>query len=205
MKLLNELSPRVFLRKNHDEIDPTVISSMIAGDSMAFNRVFARYYDKIYRFTRSLIRVEADVEDLVQELFRNLWEKRDKIDPTKNFNGFLYRMARNLILDHLKANSIRQSYENDYTVNFAEHSEYINSEDLVMAKEVELVIRIAISQMPEQRRRIFELREYEGLSNEEIADRLMIQKATVANQLSLGRKDIKDILFFLVAILATPL
>lgn len=130
-------------------------------------------------------------------------EKRAKVDPARNFNGYIYRIARNAVIDHIRTETARSNYTSDYGVSFND-IDPVNSEDIVVADEVELIIKLTIASMPEQRRRIHEMRHYEGLSNEEIAERLCIQKATVAKQLTYGRADIRNALLGLLLMMMMP-
>ncbi len=180
------------LRVNNDVINREVIESLKAGDHMSYNRIYVKYHDQILRFIHSLIRSLGDAEELTQEIFVTLWAKKDQIDPAKNFNGYIYRMARNSVLNYIKARNVRAGSPLDAAQN--EISEYISSEDIVVAREVNLIIELAISRMPEQRKRIMEMSRKEGLSNEEIADRLCIKKSSVEKQISYARKELKEIL-----------
>ncbi len=187
------------IRYNRDNIGQEELSALRAGCETAYTRIFLKYYDKIKRFTRTLAKSETAAEEITQEIFKELWEKREKVDPSKNFNGYIYRIARNAVIDHIRSETARNNYTNEYST-LSDHVEYVNSEDIAVAEEVKILIQIAISGMPEHRRRIYEMKHNEGLSNEEIADRLCLQKTTVAKELSYGRADIRNVLGAFLAI-----
>ncbi len=188
------------MRTNHDRIDREVLNALKSGDEVAYTRIFIKYYDRIKRFALTLSKSEIAAEEIAQEVFAKMWEKHDRIDPSKNFNAYIYLMTRNMVIDFIRSEITRDSYTTDYTASL-DDIEHFNSEDIAVAEEVKLIIMLAISSMPEQRRRIYEMRHEEGLSNEEIADRLCIRKETVAKQLSYGKADIRNALGTLVSFL----
>ncbi len=186
------------LRVNNDTIDRKVIESLKAGDHMSFNRIYVRYHGQIMRFVNSLIKSFNDAEEITQQIFIAIWEKKEQIDPDKNFNGYMYRMARNSVINYCKARVARSAYPIDKQIDV---SEYVSSEDIVIAKEVDLIIELTIARMPQQRRKIFEMSRYEGLSNDEIADRLCVKKTTVEKQVSYAKKEIREVLAIFILLL----
>ncbi len=188
------------MRNNLDHIGRDVLQALRAGDEVAYTRIFIRYYDRIKHFALTLSKSEIAAEEIAQEVFSNIWEKRDRIDPSKNFNAYIYLITRNAVIDFIRSETTRDAYINDYTAS-VDDVVHFSSEDLAVAEEVRIIIMLAISSMPEQRRRIYEMRHEEGLSNEEIADRLCIRKETVAKQLSYGKADIRNALGSLTVLL----
>ncbi len=189
-----------FMRTNCDRIDKDMLEALKGGDEVAYTRVFIKYYDRIKRFALTLSKSEIAAEEIAQEVFKDIWEKRTRIDSSKNFNAYIYRMTRNAVIDFIRSEITRDAYTSDYTASL-DDVEHFNSEDMAVAEEVRLIIMLAISSMPEQRRRIYEMRHNEGLSNEQIADRLCIRKETVAKQLSYGKADIRNALGTLAVLL----
>lgn len=80
----------------------TTIEALQHGDHQAFEKVFLGYFDKVKYFLNGLLRSEADAEELAQDIFVNLWQNREAIDPQKSFNTYLYTIARNTALNYLK-------------------------------------------------------------------------------------------------------
>ncbi len=175
----------------HD-IPRGVLQALKEGNHDAYDEVYIRYRDPIYNFLKILTRSDVAAEEIAQEVFVNVWEKRDKINPAKNIKSYLYTIARNAALQYFNRQKVHGRFT-DFSAA-AGNSESVSSEELVIAKETEILIEIALSRMPAQRRRVFEMSHYEGLSNEIIAEQLEISKSNVTSHLSNARKDIKEVL-----------
>jgi len=172
------------------KIEKKTIQELRDGDHAAFEMVFIAYFNKVKHFINGLLRSEDDAEELAQELFVKLWINHDTINLEKSFSTYLYVMARNAAINFLKSKFVRESYAND----LSNTEEYVNSEDILYAKETDLLIKMTVSQMPDRRKQIYKLSRNEGLTNDEIASQLNISKKTVENQLSLALKELRNII-----------
>lgn len=160
------------------------------GDHKAFEAIFLAYYKRVKYFILGLVKSEEDAEELAQEVFVKLWTNRTSINVDKNLNTFIYVMARNMAFNFLKSKLVRESYSNDPS-----HTEETSSsEDIIYARETELLIKMTVNNMPERRKEIYKLSRDEGLTNDEIAAKLNISTKTVENQLSLALKELRKIL-----------
>lgn len=178
-------------------ITPETLNELREGSHEAYRTIYLTYKESIEFFLFKLTRSEEEAREITQEIFVNVWEKRRQVDTAKSIKSYLYSIAKNSALNYFAHQKVVERY---HTANpFTEEAGCVSDEQLI-ARETELLIEIAVSRMPKQRRRIFELSQYEGLSNEEIATRLEMNKLTVANHLANARKDIKDILtlFFIL-------
>ena len=72
------------------------------GQTHAFDQLFDRYSQRLYRFSKSLLKNHEDAEEIVQEVFFRIWEKRDDIDEKKSLQAFLFSIAYNLIIDKFR-------------------------------------------------------------------------------------------------------
>lgn len=134
---------------------------------------------------------EEEVSDMVQDIFFKIWTNRESISQVSSFKSYLFRMARNMIYDHFEHSLVKESYEKKQ-LNKPDYTELI--EDHLHVKELELLIDITIEQMPEQRKRIFIMSRKEGLTNEEIANQLSINKRTVENHITQALGDLRKML-----------
>ncbi len=171
------------------------------GDSFAFEVLFYKFSGKIKGFATKMVPTQIDPEEIVQEVFVKIWLQRETIYVDKNFQSFLFAIAKNLILDHLKSAVNRKLYfvgENFQQDLFTEEDT-----DLKFSAEAEDKLLGLIQQIPERRREIFVLSRFEGLSYKQIATKLNITENTVDSQirnaLSFLRKEFRKmaILFFL--------
>ena len=168
-----------------------ILVALKSGDHKAFEVIFVTYFNKVKYFINGLVKSESDAEELAQEVFVKLWVNRESIVIEKSFSSYLYVMARNAAFNFLKSKFVRDSYLNDQLHQNNEES--ATSDDVIVAKETELLLKIIVSKMPEQRRRIYEMSRNQGLKNDEIAAQLNISKKTVENQLSLALKELRQV------------
>lgn len=172
-----------------DGVSRDVLMKLSEGSHEAFELVFVTYFKKIKYFINGLIKSEEDAEELTQDIFVKLWTNREMINPDRSFGFFMYTMARNATFNFLKHKVVRDTYVSERVKD----EEVVSTEDVIYAREINLLISMAVSRMPEQRKKIYEMSRYAGLPNDEIASRLNLTKKTVENQLSLALKDLRKI------------
>ena len=177
-----------------------LLEKLKVGDTFAFEVLFYKYRNKIKGFATRLVPTQIDPEEIVQEVFVKIWLKKEYIDPEKNFQSYLFSIAKNLVLDHLKSAVNRKLY-------FVEEhfqQDLISEEDaeIQFSADTEERMLSLIQQIPERRREIFCLSRVDGLSYKQIAERLNITENTVdsqiRNSLTFLRKEFRKIitLFF---------
>lgn len=158
-----------------------LVKKLREGDSFAFEVLFYKYRNKVKGFAFRLIPVQIDPEEIVQEVFVKLWLKKEVVDPEKDFQSYLFAIAKHLILDHLRSAVNRKLYfvgeyfQQDLLVDEGVESPFDDD-----AKEK---LQQLINQIPERRREIFCLSRFEGLSYKQIAERLNITENTVDSQI----------------------
>ncbi len=172
-----------------------LLEKLKEGDAFAFEVLFYKYRNKIKGFATKLVPTQIDPEEIVQEVFVKIWLNKEHIDPKKNFQSFLFSIAKNLILDHIKSAVNRKLY-------FVEghlQQDLISEDDDEARFSVDMEERILnlIQQIPERRREIFCLSRFDGLSYKQIAERLNITENTVdsqiRNSLTFLRKEFRKI------------
>lgn len=177
-----------------------LLEKLKEGDTFAFEVLFYKYRNKIKGFATKLVPTQIDPDEIVQEVFVKIWLKKECIDPEKNFQSYLFSIAKNLVLDHLKSAVNRKLY-------FVEEhfqQDLISEEDaeIQFSADTEERMLSLIQQIPERRREIFCLSRFDGLSYKQIADKLNITENTVdsqiRNSLTFLRKEFRKIitLFF---------
>ncbi|HEY5509892.1 MAG TPA: RNA polymerase sigma-70 factor [Prolixibacteraceae bacterium] len=176
-----------------------LLEKLKEGDTFAFEVLFYKYRNKIKGFATKLVPTQIDPDEIVQEVFVKIWLKKESIDPEKNFQSYLFSIAKNLVLDHLKSAVNRKLYFVE------EHFQ----QDLITEKDAEIQFSAdteermlsLIQQIPERRREIFCLSRFDGLSYKQIAKRLNITENTVdsqiRNSLTFLRKEFRKIVTLL--------
>ena len=166
----------------------------LKADRKDFERIFRLYYGKVRNFISILVHSESDAEDIAQEVFIRLWEKKVPIRDIRSLDSYLYILSRNAALDHIRKDR-----------NFSEPvvlaviiSSGVEPDDAFLAMVLLFLIRMFVSTLPEKRRRIFEMSRYDGISNEDIAKSLGISRKTVENQIHLSLSELKKMLSLFV-------
>ena len=165
-------------------------------DKASLEEIYKQYWSKLYVYAFNVLRERKICEDIVQEIFVGLWIKRNDIQIS-NLDSYLYQSVKYQIFNHFR----RSKYKRQLMERLNEESRKYKIDESYEKKELKVHIKNAISKLPEQRRLIFQMSRYEGLSNKEISDNLNISLQTVKNQISESlkfiRKSLKNLYMFL--------
>lgn len=174
-----------------------ILHEIASGDNEAFKTLFEMFFPKVKVFLVKFLKDDKAAEDIAQDIFVKIWSMRQALPEIRSFNTYLYRMTRNAALNYLRDKKValeisELSIQDDKDIE----QEYYR-------KEKELLIRLVVDQMPPQRRKVFTMSRYMGMTNDQIAKSLGISKHTVENHLSLSLRELRDLLvafalFFLI-------
>ena len=127
---------------------------------------------------------------MTQEVFYKVWANREMMREVKSCKAYLFTVARHMIYNHYEHNLVKEKY----ALSQLDRSDIYEPEQDMFAKDLSLLIDLVISQMPEQRQRIFKMSRKEGFSSDEIASLLNINKRTVENHISNALSDLRKAL-----------
>jgi RNA polymerase sigma-70 factor (ECF subfamily) len=165
-----------------------LITRLQNDDKEAFNKLYGKYHSAIYYNILKLTRDSIVAEDIVQEVFITLWEKRYGLDSEKEISGWLFVVSYNKSIDYLKR-KLKESLAQTVLQQNDEHT--IDAEgDLVDIRMN--ILEKAIGQLSPQKKRVFELCKLQRKTYAEAADELHISKHTVKEYLSGAVISIKD-------------
>ena len=164
-----------------DNINSELLSKLKSGEKGAYKQIFNLFGPKIYRFGILYLKNKSDAEELTQDVFLKIWEKHDHLDPSQNVRAYIFKIAVNCIYDHIRKLNLNKAYAEFSKHNFQPATESLWDE--VIWKDMLLKLNTLVAKMPAQRRMIFLLSREEGLSNQQIADKLKLSKRTVENQI----------------------
>lgn len=168
--------------KGKDQIvSVSLIQGLKEGNQDSFKKIFILFERKLYHFVLSITKSPYISEEIVQEVFIRVWNKRELVDPSRSFDSYLFTMTRNLTYNYLRDASRRQSIRNELWINITIQNKQADS-DLIFEEHKEIVEAI-VQNLPQQKRSIYRLSRQEGKSNSEIADILNISPKTVKNHL----------------------
>lgn len=182
-----------------------VITQVVTGDLNTFEMVFRDYYKPLVRYGSTFLKDPDEAEDIVQQVFVSLWEKRAQLDIHTSIRAVLYKAVQNACLNKIKHLKVRHAYAED----FKAVSVHEDAADPVQVNELNERIQMAVNHMPEQCGRIFRMSRFEQLRYQEIADQLGLSVKTIENQmgkaLKIVREELKDylplLLLFFIQIL----
>ncbi|MBO9594639.1 MAG: RNA polymerase sigma-70 factor [Niabella sp.] len=160
-----------------------LIADMKQGGTEAFTRIFKQYRDQVFAFSFALTKSRETAEDLVQEIFSKLWERRDQIDPLQSFQGYVKRITYNHVMSFFRKVKLEKALQKEL---------YLNTQVLRLEQqqagafdnESVRFYNVLVEQLPEQRKKAYLLSRDEGLSYEAIAAVMGISKNTVRNHIA---------------------
>lgn len=171
-------------------LDDKELSQLIkAGDSIAYTEVYERYGSllKVHIY-RKLADFDL-VKDILQEIFTDLWEWKERLPVTSNLKAYLYTVARNRVLNFIAHNDVELRYADSFK-KYASDCHY-TTDFLIREKEFAKIIQAEIDQLSPQTKKIFRLSRFEQLSHKEISSQLQISEQTVSKQISNALKLLK--------------
>ncbi len=163
-----------------------IVGAIRQGNERIFEETFRKYYQSLCNYANSILKEMDEAEEVVQNLFLSIWEKRNDLEINISLKSYLYRAVHNHCLNRIKHLKIREEYQ-QYATNFYDAS-YESVSQTVMKNELEQKIEEAIRKLPEQCRLIFRMSRFEELKYHEIAEQLELSPKTVENQIGKALK-----------------
>jgi RNA polymerase sigma-70 factor, ECF subfamily len=171
-----------------------LVERLINGEELAFKEVFYQYYPGLLKFAASYLHDNHLAENVVQDAFITLWEKRMLLEIQSNIKAFLVTIVKNKSINHLEKAKNRIKIEQSVNQMLLQEADLhictlrsLNPEEL-FTEEIAKILEKTIQELPEQTRDIFLLSRYQGLSNQEIADKLDITVKGVEYHISKSLK-----------------
>lgn len=155
----------------------------------AFKEKYMPYHQKMFRIAYRLLEDNNDAEDIVQEAYIKLWNKREELNDIQNTESYCVVLLRNLCLDFLR---VRNKHRMQSTEDTVISEERILIDEIENADEVGY-LKTIIEQLPEQQRQIVKLRHFDEYSNEEIEEIMGLTSVNTRVLLSRARKKIKEL------------
>ncbi len=152
------------------------------GNEVAFKAIFNFYKERFFAASFRMTHSKDIAEEIVQEVFVNLWIKRAQVAAAINPESYLFTMLHNSIFAHFRKlaleKTLRQTITQQSEINIASPVE-----EILLAKENRQILETLINQLPRQQRIVYQLSKQQGLSRDEIAAQLSISPHTVKNHL----------------------
>ena len=168
-----------------------LLTELKNGSFHAFERLYNMYSGKLYTF---IMRISSGnqymAEEVVQSAFIRVWEVRERVEPESSFISFLCTIAKNLLMNMYQRQTVEYVY-NEYLKNTGVDRDSQTEESIDLRFLNEYIDSLA-EELPAQRKKIFILSKRQNYTNKEIAEMMGISESTVATQLSLAVKFMRE-------------
>jgi len=167
--------------------DAQWVQGVRRGDSAAFEALFSAYYERLVRFTYGYVKTRSAAEEVVQDVFLNIWAQRERWDVQGAVRTYLYAATRNCALNRPRRSELEQRWsdgvgdEKDVTAIVPRVPQANEQAELA---ELDAAIRRAIDQLPPRCRETFVLSRQHHLSYEQIAEVMEVSVKTVQEQIA---------------------
>lgn len=175
--------------KLSQDSDLALFDQVKQDDFKAYETIFRKYYQELYRFAYNYLRDQVPSEEMAQEVFLYIWEKREQIEIKTTLKTYLYSAIKNKCLNYIKYEIPRKHELEESHLSLLITTQPEKEED---SEKIKKYIQEAIDQLPNKCRHIFVLSRNAGLTYEEIADEMEISVKTVENQMSIALKKLRE-------------
>mgnify|MGYP000911344014 CR=1 FL=1 len=170
--------------------DQKLMKEIKAGNMLAFDALYKKYCKSLYKFVFSIIKSAEEAENIIQDVFLNLWLNRNNIQKEALVKYYIFTIAYNSTISVIRR-KIKESQFIEELKNLQIHTqESVESE--IEYNEMNEKLNEIINTLPERQKEVYLLHKAEGLKYSEIADRLNISVNTVENHMSRALKTIRD-------------
>ncbi len=177
------------------DLDFTLTEALQRGDRDAFETIVRRYHDALYRFIWLQLRDSLDTEDVLQDVFANLWDHRTRLTLHTSVRGYLYRAARNRIIDWRKHHRVRERAQDRVEADVQDRMQNTPRPDIgAELEELRRALVQAIGELPERTREVYLLCHQSGLKHAEVAELVGISVKGVEFHLGKALKQLRQAL-----------
>ena len=178
------------------ENDTELLEQLRKDDEIAFKVIFNKYYSRLYYFILEFISLDDISENIVQDTFLTLWNKRHELKNNSNLGAYLFSVAKNNCLYKLRDRRYQQKL---FPINSLSQDEMEINMDVLNTvdssnytfDEIDRIIKQTLEELPPQCKKIFMLSRFEERKNREIAEELNISVKVVEKHISKGLKRFK--------------
>ncbi len=159
-------------------------------DAFAFEELYSRYWDKLFGNAYKRLASKEQTEELIQDLFTNLWVNRNKILITSSLVGYLTTSVKYMVINQLQKQKVRKQYVEIVKPFTVKQSN--STEDTVAFNDLENKLAKEVEKLPEKCQAVFKMSRYEQQSVKDIARKLEISEKTVENHIGKALKVLKS-------------
>lgn len=171
-------------------IDYHAVKNLKEGDLRSFDELFNKYSSRLFAFSLKYLKSAEEAEEVAQDVFLYIWDKRESLKPDFSFNSYIFTIAFNIIKKHFIKKSRDNAFKDELIYILLNQEN--NLDKVIDYKFLLQRVESIIEGLPPRRKEVFVKRKYDGLSVKLIADELGISPNTVENHLAQAQKQILD-------------
>jgi RNA polymerase sigma-70 factor, ECF subfamily len=167
-----------------------ILADLANDDKQAFDELYWLYYPKLYAYSKSFLKLDHGIDDILQEVFVKVWLNRHNIKKVETYNAFLYTITKNTLLNEIRSRMKSEVFLADLFYKSVA-AEFITQQS-VEYNDIKIQIEQLVLQLPEKRRKVYQLSREDGMSNADIAEELGISVKTVEDHMTHALRFLKD-------------
>jgi len=171
-----------------DHNESLLLADLQKGSVRAFEQIFKRHWEPLYRHARVKLRSHEEAEEIIQNIFSTLWERRETL-AISNLTHYLNTALRNRILNVIRDRIPQEKYWKYYKAFIPQQE--ANTEQKVDFNDLNTAVETAVEKLPERSRQVFKLSRLEGMTNAEIANVLKVSEKAIEYHLTRSLKELK--------------
>ena len=162
--------------------DKVLIDRLRNGDELALTELYNRFWQLLFVSAYNIIKDKELCEDIIQDIFMNIWHNREKLEINISLKGYMYACARYQVFNQFRKNKDKIHVE--LFDNLEERFQHTTPETQIMHDELVQQVNFIVDTLPEKCQLVYKLSREEQLSHKEIAERLNISTKTVENHIT---------------------
>jgi RNA polymerase sigma-70 factor (family 1) len=174
---------------NSQSSDDELVDLLQKGDARAFEEMYQRYWYKLFRVAHQQTGTREEAEELVQNLFENLWYRRNQL-TVHHLSSYLVVSIKHLATNHIKSQITHRKFE-EYLI-LHEIRQSFGTDDQVLFTDLSRAVDEAMKKLPEKSGEIFRLSRFDGQSVKAIADRMNLSEKAVEYHITKSLKVLKE-------------
>lgn len=179
------------VNKKMSDID--IFQKLKTGDIKAFEQIYDKYWSKLFDQAHRRLADEEIVKEFIQDLFTELWLNKDKIEIHTSLSSYLQQSLKFKIFNHYKSQQVQERYKEFVNIQASLHTNNSNqTEEHLNYIDLHQALKKCIEKLPKQARRVYKLKQEDGLTYPEIAALLQISISTVEKHIIKALKIIRE-------------
>ena len=171
-----------------------ILQKIISGDEPSFEKIYRYYYPRLNYFAMQYLFDSEASRNIVQDVFTELWDKRQSLQIDTNLHAWLFTVTKNMslkIISHLKSRYNYGNYIKNRELDINYNSLDAFDTNTIIFEELQIQIKVALEKLSPACRRVFEMSRFEDKKNREIAEELNLSVKTIEAQISKALRSLK--------------